>query len=98
MLQYERGPMQVLARLRMRFGVEHDEDGEPVSWPDTEIGRLARCLDCGSVWVGVGLAGLYFLWPTVVLALAIPFALSAVAIGLGVMIDGTSRHQDSAAP
>lgn len=80
MLQYERGPLSVFTRLRLRLGVQHDEDGEPVSWPDTEAGRLVRCLDCGSVWVAVGLAGIYLWQPSAALAMALPFALSAVAI------------------
>ena len=70
----------------------HDAEGSPASWPDTEVGILARCLDCGSVWVGLGLAGLYLLAPGLALALALPFALSTVAIGLGVMVDGTRKH------
>ncbi len=90
--QFERGPFAVFTRLRGRFGVEHDEDGLPVSWPDGEVGRMARCIRCGSVWVGVGLAGLYLWWPVAATLLALPFALSAVAIALEVIFDGTGEH------
>ncbi len=86
LLQYERGPLSVFARLRGRLGVQHDEDGEPLGWPDSEAGRLLRCLDCGSVWVGLGMAGLYLWQPALVLALALPFALSAAAIGWNRMV------------
>ncbi len=92
LLQDERGPYAILARFRERFGVEHDEEGEPVSWPDTEPGRLLRCPLCGSVWVGAGLVGLYAWQPYLGVLLALPFALSAIAVGLEVVIDGKSEH------
>lgn len=82
LLHYGRGPYGVFTRLRGRLRVSHDEDGEPVAWPDTEMGRLLRCLDCGSVWVGTGLVGLYLWSPWVAVILALPFALSAMAIGV----------------
>lgn len=82
-LHYGRGPYGMVTRIRKRFGVGHNEDGEPTSWPDTtEMGRLLRCLDCGSVWVGAGLVGLYLWSAWVAVVVALPFALSAVAIGV----------------
>ena len=89
---YERGPFRIFGTIRSHFGVTHDDDGEPIAWPDTEMGRLIRCLDCGSVWIGLGLAGLYFLSPRWAVVLAFPFALSAAAIGLEVIIGGTRKH------
>lgn len=80
LLGYERGPYGILQRMRERLGIAHDEDGEPCAWPDTEMGQLWRCLDCLSVWVGLGLVGLYLLSPGVAVVLAAPFALSAGAI------------------
>lgn len=91
LLQRERGPMAVLTRMRAALGVSHDEAGEPIGWPDTEIGALVRCPWCLSVWVGVGLAGLYLLWPGLGVALALPFALSALALAVEVM-HGTREH------
>jgi hypothetical protein len=83
LLQRERGPMAILTRMRAALGVSHDEAGEPVGWPDTELGLLVRCPWCLSVWVGVGLAGVYLLWPGLGVALALPFALSAMALAVG---------------
>lgn len=91
-LQFERGPFAVFARARALLGVEHDEDGQPVSWPEGEAGRLVGCIRCGSVWIGVCLAGLYLAWPLAATVLALPFALSAVAIAVEVIIDGKSEH------
>lgn len=92
LVQFERGPFAVFSRLRERLGIEHDEDGEPVSWPDSEPGRLVGCIRCGSVWTGVCLVGLYLAWPLAATVLALPFALSAVAIAMEVMINGQSEY------
>lgn len=90
LVQYERGPLALLTRVRGLAAIHHGEDGEPVAWPDTELGRLARCLWCGSLWVGAGLVGLYVLAPAVALILALPFAASAAAIVLQEVCDGQS--------
>ena len=83
LVHYERGPYRAFQRLRERLGIAHNGDGEPIAWPDTESGRLLACLDCGSVWVGAGLVGLYLWSPGVAILLALPFALSAIAIAMG---------------
>lgn len=90
LVQYERGPLAICARIRSLAAIHHGEDGEPIAWPDTEMGRLARCLWCGSVWVGAGLVGLYLAAPSVALILALPFAASTAAIALQEVIDGQS--------
>ena len=82
-LQGERGPWAVFERIRERMGIEHDEDGHPTSYPDTELGRLTSCPLCGSVWIGACLAGVYFASPVAGLLLALPFTLSALAILIG---------------
>ena len=88
MVQYERGPLGVFARVRSLVSIGHDADGEAIAWPDTEIGHLARCLWCGSVWVGMGLVGLYYWRPDIALAASLPFALSAAAIAIQGVTDG----------
>ena len=79
LLQLERGPYGIFARLRRAFGVGHDYNGEPTIWPDTEIGKLIECLACGSIYVGLGLVGLHLLARPVAPYVALPFALSAGA-------------------
>lgn len=88
LLQRERGPAAILVELRERLGVSHDEEGEPIGWADSDVGILTRCLHCLSVWIGLGLAGLYLLVPTLALVLALPLALSALAIAAEVIVDG----------
>ena len=92
LIQYERGPKAIFARIRNLIGIGHNEEGMPMAWPDTEIGKLFECSDCGSVWVGFGMVGFYLLAPGVAVIVALPFALSAASIIVGVMIDGQSRH------
>jgi hypothetical protein len=90
LVQYERGPKAIFTKLRERFGITHGDDGTPIAWPNTEIAKLLECVWCGSVWVGLGMVGLYSWSPRLAVCLAFPFALSAVSIGLGVMINGKS--------
>jgi len=89
---YERGPAGLFTWFRSKIGVEHNDEGEPTTYPDSELGRLVACLDCGSVWAGLGLVGLYLLSPWVATLVALPFALSAAAIVIGRWIDGKSQH------
>jgi hypothetical protein len=48
MLIYDHGPWGMFRAARERFGVLHDEAGEPISWP---IGSVLACISCMSVWV-----------------------------------------------
>jgi hypothetical protein len=84
-VQGERGPWAICERIRERMGIEHDEDGHPISYPDTELGRLTSCPLCGSVWVGAGLAGVHLAWPLALEVVCLPFALSALAILIGIV-------------
>lgn len=88
LVQYERGPKAIFTKFRSLFGIGHNEEGEPIDWPDTEIGKLLECVWCGSVWVGIGLVGLFLWSPRLAVCVAFPFALSAVSIIVGVMING----------
>ena len=90
LLQWERGPWGLLAWHRKLWGVEHDEESYPRSWPNTEAGRLLRCVRCASLWPAGVLAGAYLLWPIPTVAAALPFALSALAIGFQELTNGQS--------
>lgn len=70
MLINERGPFDVLTELRSQFGVRHDYEGRPISWPDNS---LLECVWCLSVWVGL----LFTLAPT---KMSLPFAFSGATI------------------
>ena len=49
----ERGPWAILSKARALIGVTHDKGGNPVSFPDTEIGTLLSCVYCRSMWAGI---------------------------------------------
>ena len=52
------------------------------TYPDTFLGRLVECFICLSVWMGLLVTGLLFIFPAVL----IPFALSALAIAFQLVI------------
>jgi len=88
LIQYERGPKAMFMHFRRLFGIMHDDNGEPNLWPDNELAQLLACSACGSIWVGLCMAGFYLAAPRVVIMVGLPFALSAASIAMGVMIDG----------
>ena len=77
LLSAEEGPYSLLDKLRRAAGVRYDERSMPVG--GNEFAKLLICPWCLSVWLGIGAAALYALWPAVVW-LALPLALSALAL------------------
>lgn len=49
MLVKEQGPLGVFTRLRELTGIQHDDDGEFVSWGYSPL----VCVLCTSVWVAL---------------------------------------------
>ena len=78
LLVNEGGPWDVFADIRYLSGVRYDQYSIP--YGDGFLAKLFSCVWCISVWVGAGVTLLYFLFPTVMLWLYLPFALSAGAI------------------
>lgn len=73
---------QIAAPVRKAVGimpVSEDED-DPMYWiyPETFLGKLFYCPWCLSVWVGAGVLLLLLVFPVLI----IPFALSAITIGI----------------
>ena len=85
MLANERGPFDVLGKLRSAAGVGYEVDGGIVA--ETELARLATCVWCSSVWVAAGLWLLRRTWPALGDGLAGVFAASAVTIFLEKQLD-----------
>lgn len=61
-----------------------------------ELGKMLDCVWCSSVWIGLGFTVLYYLWPEGTFWIALPFALSATAVGIGEVMGGTSEHRNAA--
>ena len=78
LLAYEDGPAHLFERLRVRAGVRYDEHSQP--YPATNLAEGLTCLWCNSVWVGALWTGAWLALGDSVTWLALPFALSALAI------------------
>jgi len=74
----EVGPFRIFLKLRQLVGIQHDVDDFVSIVPDTFLASLLSCVWCTSVWVGLFWAVMYFVPYSFYLAL--PFALSAIAI------------------
>lgn len=80
MLSYERGPRDVFVRVRRAAGIVHDDEGEPVAWPETWAALVLSCVWCLSVNLAIVYVLLWLLAPDAARWLSLPFALSAGAI------------------
>ena len=85
LLVSEEGPFLILVKFRSFMGVYYDEYSEPQG--KNVIARALLCVWCISFWVALGFAVLYYyglaFW------VALPFALSAAAIVIERIVDGT---------
>ena len=77
LLAFEDGPGEVFAKVRSKLGVKYDQQSKP--YGTNLVSKAIICTFCASVWWGAGWTVLYLVWPPVIY-LALPLALSAVAI------------------
>lgn len=77
MLLHENGPFTVFRRLRERLGVTYYPDSNEVASYRYEI---TTCIWCLSVWVGGGIAALWWFAPHIAFWLCLPYALSAFVV------------------
>lgn len=79
--------------LRKLIGIDHikNEKGhkEPHAYPDTFLGKLFICPDCLSVYVGIGVIFVIYLFPYAL----IPFAVSNGVIILELLISRIMGQQ-----
>lgn len=83
---YEVGPYQILSKIREKFGVISDEEGNPMEHKYT----WTSCIWCFSIWVGL----ITCFVPEKVLR---PFALSAMTLLIGRIMNGDSKNTDTPA-
>lgn len=79
LLANEDGPYNIFERARMRLGARYLEDGV-TRHGTNELSKGVICVWCNSVWIGAIAALAYYLAPTLTTWLALPLALSAIAI------------------
>lgn len=77
LLAMEDGPYQVFHKLRLLTGVEYRDGGVH---PRNELARGLVCLYCNSVWIGALATVLYLTIGIEIVWVALPLALSALAI------------------
>lgn len=78
LLVYESGPFGFLSWLRDFVGVKYDDFSMPYgTW---FLPKLFSCIDCMSVWVGIGFAVLYYFFPVVAAILSFGLCLSMASI------------------
>lgn len=80
LLVNEEGPFRVFEKLREKVGIHKEEIR------DGFLPGVLSCVWCCSMWVGGIWTLVWFFFPSVVEWLALPFALSAVAIGVERMV------------
>lgn len=72
------GPFGFLDWLRSKAGVRFNQMN--VAYGTNSLAEGLLCVYCVSVWIGTGFTVLFYFAPTWAFWLALPFALSALAI------------------
>ena len=83
----EDGPFELLLRLRYVLGVRYDEHSEV--YGTNVIAKALMCVWCASLWVAAFWAVLFLIYPKIGTIIALPFALSAVAIMIERLVNGS---------
>ena len=79
LLSYERGPFDVFLRFRELLGFEHNENGEPTSWPRRTLTRIISCSWCLGLWVTPAIWAVWeYIDPVIVMVVAAAAVLVAV--------------------
>jgi hypothetical protein len=78
LLVNEDGPAYIFGKLRTRVGIRFNHYSQP--YAENDLAELFLCVWCLSVWVGLVMAILWIISPTLTLYLSLPFAFSTVAI------------------
>lgn len=86
MLVHEKGPLNLFERMRTWVGIELMRAGDSPEYykavPDTFLAQLLDCVWCCSVWVAMGWTALYYFLPALAVWVALPFAISTIAIAV----------------
>jgi len=88
LISKENGPFHVFKGFRGFVGITHDDNGEPVAYPETFFGELVYCMRCNSVWIGAAWCVIYIISRETALCIGLPFALSAVSMAVDRWIHG----------
>ncbi len=78
LLVNERGPWDILERLRYLSGMRYDRDSMP--YATTNLSEVLSCVWCLSVWVGIAFGLFYWLNSSLAVLISLPLALSTTAV------------------
>ena len=80
LLSCENGPYDFLLKLRHKLGVRYSPEPPYAPYGTNELAKGLVCPWCASVWIGAFWTVVYLLAPEAALILALPLALSSLAI------------------
>ena len=86
MLVNEDGPLHIFNKLRYKAGMRYDEHSS--EYPTTQLSELLSCVWCTSVWIAIVASVLYLVLEAAAVYIAMPLALSAVAILIQTKLGG----------
>ena len=86
---FEDGPFHIFYRLRKAAGQRLNADGIPYN--TTHLAEGLACLWCNSVWFGVLLTVMFAICGRIALMVALPLALSCIAVAIDTSIEAVSR-------
>lgn len=81
----EQGPWAMFEKYRQWMGVYYAPDGTLIP-PNNQLGKLIACPWCNSVWFSIIAVVLYVLFSTLIVWIALPLAMSAVAIIINTIV------------
>lgn len=78
LLSYERGPLGVFLWFRKFLSIHHNDQDEPVAWPNNIVTEALSCPWCLGLWAAAAMYGIWQLEPVVVMVIAASTVLVAV--------------------
>ena len=87
LLVNEDGPWDIFPKLRHLAGVRYDEHSNAYS--TTALSKLAMCVWCLSLYLAGVLTLAYWFWPNIAIPISLPFALSAMAVLVDKVANGS---------
>lgn len=88
LLVSEDGPLDIFSKFRTLIGIYYDDDKEIIIVEDKWISKLFSCVWCLSMFLALFYVPLWYFFPDIIFWISLPFAMSAIAIGLEVRIRG----------
>lgn len=88
LIQSEAGPLNIFYKFREAVGVHHDDNGNIAEIEERWLPRLVSCVWCLSMFLALFYVPLWYFFRDVMFWISLPFAISAIAIGLEACIRG----------